>query len=334
MFSSLLVSWQRSKKLEYPEEGMKADRDLIIIGGGGAGLAAAQYAARANLSPLLLEELATGGQALIIDRLENYPGFPEAIPGTELTRLFEEQAVRFGTEIKYTGVQKLTWSDGRFTSHTDDGPLTSLAVILATGARHRTLNVPGEKEYAGKGVSYCATCDGPFFKGQPMVVVGGGDAACDESAFLAHLSDSVLMVHRRDRFRAQKALSERTLSNPHIQVRFNTELKEIRGNAKVQEVVLLDKKTGKTVEQKTSAVFVFIGSIPQTRVIEGLEVKLDEAGYVETDQRMQTSLRGLFAAGDVRATPFRQLVVAAGEGAIAAHSAAQYIDELKGDAYR
>jgi thioredoxin reductase (NADPH) len=334
MFSNLLVSWQQSKKPGDLEEGMKADRDLIIIGGGGAGLSAAQYAARANLSPLLLEELATGGQALIIDRLENYPGFPEAIPGTELTRLFEEQAVRFGAEIKYTGVQKLTWSDGLFTSHADDGPLTSLAVIMATGARHRTLDVPGEKEYAGKGVSYCATCDGPFFKGQPMVVVGGGDAACDESAFLAHLSDSVLMVHRRDRFRAQKALSDRTLSNPHIQVRFNTELKEIRGSAKVEEVVLLDNKTGKSFAHKTSAVFVFVGSIPQTRVIEGLQVKRDEAGYVETDQRMQTSLRGLFAAGDIRATPFRQLVVAAGEGAIAAHSAAQFIDELKGDAYR
>ncbi len=154
--------------------------------------------------------------------------------------------MRFGTEIQYTGVQKVTLSDGLFTVHTDDGPLTSLAVILATGAKHRTLDVPGEKEFAGKGVSYCATCDGPFFKGKPMVVVGGGDAACDESAFLAHLSDSVLLVHRRDRFRAQKALAERTLHNPHIQVRFNTELKEIRGGAKVEEVALLDNKTGKT----------------------------------------------------------------------------------------
>ncbi len=313
---------------------MKADRDLIIIGAGAAGLAAAQYAARANLSTLLLEELASGGQALIIDRLENYPGFPEVIPGTELARLFEEQAVRFGTEIRYTGVQKLTLGDGRFTAHTDDGPLTSLAVILATGAKHRTLGVPGEKEFSGRGVSYCATCDGPFFKGQPMVVVGGGDAACDETAYLANLSDSVMLLHRRDRLRAQKALAERTLHNPHIQVRFNTELKEIRGNSKVQEVILLDNRSGKTYGQKTSAVFVFVGSTPQTRVIEGLGVKLDEGGYIQTDQRMQTNIPGLFAVGDVRATPFRQLVVAAGEGAVAAHVAAQYIDELKGDAYR
>jgi thioredoxin reductase (NADPH) len=314
---------------------MKAERDLIIIGAGAAGLAAAQYAARANLSPLLLEELASGGQALIIDKLENYPGFPEIIPGTELARLFEEQAVRLGAEIRYTGAQKITrGADGVFTVHTDDGPLSCLAVILATGAKHRMLDVPGEKDFAGKGVSYCATCDGPFFKGKPMVVVGGGDAACDESAFLAHLTDSVLLVHRRDRFRAQKALAERTLRNPHIQVRFNTELQEIRGGARVEKVALLDNRTGKSSVEKTSAVFVFIGSLPQTGVVQALGVKLDEGGYVQTDQRMQSSVPGLFAVGDVRATPFRQLVVAAGEGAVAAHSAGEYIDELKGNAYR
>jgi thioredoxin reductase (NADPH) len=242
--------------------------------------------------------------------------------------------VRFGTEIRFSGAQKLTRDGGLFTVHTDDGPVTSPTVILATGAKHRTLGVQGEKEFTGRGVSYCATCDGPFFKGQPMLVVGGGDAACDESSFLSHLSDSVLMVHRRDRLRAQKALAERTLRNPHIQVRFNTELKEIRGGTKVQEVALLDNSTGKSVEQKTSAVFIFIGSIPQTGVTQGLGVELDKDGYILTDQRMQTNIPGLFAVGDVRATPFRQLVVAAGEGAVAAHVAAQYIDELKGDAYR
>ena len=216
---------------------MKADRDLIIIGAGGAGLAAAQYAARANLSPLLLEELATGGQALIIDNLENYPGFPDrpsrapSWPACSRSRPCAS-APRSSTRA----CRSSPGATGCSRSHTDDGPLTSLAVILATGAKHRTLDVPGEKEFAGKGVSYCATCDGPFFKGQPMVVVGGGDAACDETAYLAHLSDSVMMLHRRDRLRAQKALAERTLHNPHIQVRFNTELKEIRGNAKVQEV--------------------------------------------------------------------------------------------------
>jgi len=314
---------------------MEAERDLIIIGAGAAGLAAAQYAARANLAPLLLEEMASGGQALIIDNLENYPGFAEPIPGTEFAQRFEEQAVRFGTEIRYTGVQSVGARDGVFTVQTDEGVLTSLAVILATGAKHRTLDVPGEKELTGRGVSYCATCDGPFFKGQRMLVVGGGDAACDEAAFLAHLTDQVLLVHRRDRFRAQRALAERTLRNPHIQVRFNTVLKEIRGPAgKVQEVALADSSTGRAYTEAVAAVFVFVGSVPQTQVVAGLGARLDEGGYLVTDQRMQTSVKGLFAAGDVRATAFRQLVVAAGEGAVAAHAAAQYIEELKGEAYR
>lgn len=311
------------------------NRNLIIIGAGAAGLAAAQYAARANLAPLLLEEMASGGQALIIDNLENYPGFPEPLPGTELGSRFEEQAVRFGAEIKYTGVQAVRRTGDGFEVQTDDGPLTTAALILATGARHRSLGVPGEKELAGRGVSYCATCDGPFFKGQPMLVVGGGDAACDEAAFLAHLSDRVILAHRRDRFRAQKALAERILRNPHIQVRFNTELKEIRGpSGKVEEVTLLDNRAGRTYAERVAAVFVFIGSIPQTRVVEGLGLELDEGGYVVTDQRMQTSVPGLFAAGDVRASPFRQLVVAAADGAVAAHVASQYLDTLKGEAYR
>jgi len=311
------------------------DRNLIIIGAGAAGLAAAQYAARANLAPLLLEEMASGGQALIIDKLENYPGFPEALPGTELGSRFEEQAVRFGAEIKYVGVQAVRRTGSGFEVQTDDGPLTAAALILATGARHRTLGVPGEKELSGRGVSYCATCDGPFFKGQPMLVEGGGDAACDEAAYLAHLSERVILVHRRDRFRAQKALAERTLRNPHIQVRFNTELKEIRGpSGKVEEVTLQDNRAGRTYTERVAAVFVFIGSTPQTRVVEGLGLQLDEGGYVVTDQRMQTSVPGLFAAGDVRASPFRQLVVAAAEGAVAAHAASQDLATLKGEAYR
>jgi thioredoxin reductase (NADPH) len=313
---------------------MEADRDLIIIGAGAAGLSAAQYGARANLSTLVLEELASGGQALIIDNLENYPGFPEPVPGSELVRRFEEHAVRFGAEIRYTGVQAVNRRDGLFVVRTDDGELSARAVILATGAKHRTADVPGEKEFAGRGVSYCATCDGPFFKSKRMLVLGGGDAACDEAAFLANLTDSVLLVHRRDRFRAQKALAERTLRNPHIQVRFNHELKEIRGSGKVAEVTLRDNRDGHTYTEPVEAVFVFVGSIPQTAMVQGLGVQVDEGGYVITDQRMEASVKGLFAAGDVRSSPFRQLVVAAGDGAIAAHAASQHIDALKGEAYR
>jgi thioredoxin reductase (NADPH) len=333
MFRNLLLFLIKRKKL-ISEGAMEQVRDLIIIGAGAAGLSAAQYGARANLSTLVLEELASGGQALIIDNLENYPGFPEPIPGTELVKRFEDQAVRFGAEIQYTSARSVSRKDGLFVVETDDGSLSARAVILATGAKHRTVDVPGEKELAGHGVSYCATCDGPFFKGKRMLVVGGGDAACDEAAYLANLSDSVLMIHRRDRFRAQKALAERTLRNPHIQVRFNHELDRIEGSSKVEQVTLRDKKDGRAYQEKLEAVFIFVGSLPQTAVVQGLGVELDPGGYVVTDQRMETNIKGLFAVGDVRSTPFRQLVVGAGEGAIAAHAASQYIDELKGEAYR
>ncbi|MBA7466396.1 Thioredoxin reductase [subsurface metagenome] len=312
---------------------MKADRDVIIIGAGAAGLTAAQYAARGNLNVLLLEELAPGGQCLIIDNLENYPGFPDPLPGFELSQKFEEQAVRFGADIQTSSVLSVSKKNELFQVDTDNGPITSPTVILATGAKHKKLGIPGEKELSGRGVSYCATCDGPFFKGKRMLVAGGGDAACDEALFLARLTDQVVMVHRRDRFRAQKALAERTLNNPNIEVRWNTEAKVIKGSGKVEEVVLWNNEKDETYSEKVAAVFVFIGSIPQTEVAKELKVELDEIGYVVTNQRMETNIPGFYAAGDVRSTPFRQLVVAAGEGAIAAHTASQFIDELKGEAY-
>jgi thioredoxin reductase (NADPH) len=312
---------------------MKADRDVIIIGAGAAGLTAAQYAARANLNALLLEELAPGGQCLIIDNLENYPGFPEPLPGIELSQKFEDQARNFGAEILTSSVQSVSKKGNLFTVDTDNGPLTAPTVIVATGAKHKKLGIPGEEELAGRGVSYCATCDGPFFKGKRMLVAGGGDAACDEAMFLAKLTDQVIMVHRRDRFRAQPALAERTLSNPNIEVRWNTEAKVIRGDGKVEEVVLWRNDKEDNYTEKVDAVFVFIGSVPQTELVKDLDVQKNEAGYVVTNQRMETSVPGLYAIGDVRATPFRQLVVAAGEGAIAAHAASQYIDELRGEAY-
>ena len=312
---------------------MKADRDVIIIGAGAAGLTAAQYGARANLNTLLLEELAAGGQCLIIDNLENYPGFPEPLPGIELSQKFEEQARNFGADIQTFSVHSVSKKGKLFTVETDNGPLTAPVVIVATGAKHKKLGIPGEAEFSGRGVSYCATCDGPFFKGKRMLVAGGGDAACDEAMFLAMLTDQVIMVHRRDRFRAQRSLAERTLKNPNIEVRWNTEAKVIRGNGKVEEVVLLRNDKNETYEEKVDAVFVFIGSIPQTEIIKNLDVRMDETGYIITNQRMETSVPGLYAIGDVRATPFRQLVVAAGDGAIAAHVASQYIDELKGEAY-
>lgn len=310
----------------------KPDRDIIIIGGGAAGLTAAQYGARANLNTMLIEEMAPGGQALVIDDLENYPGFPEKISGFEFSQKFQDQATQFGATILSATVNSLNKEGDMFTVSTSQGDYTTYAVILATGAKHRKLDIPGEKEYSGKGVSYCATCDGPFFRGKKMLVVGGGDAACDEALFLAKLTDKVVMIHRRDRFRAQKSLAERVRKNSNIEIRFNHELKEIEGDGtRVNSVVLYNNAEDKDYTEHFDAVFVFIGSIPQTALVP--DVDKDEAGYVVTDQTMLSSTPGLYAVGDVRSTPFRQLVVAAGEGAVASHSASHYIDELQGQAY-
>lgn len=311
---------------------MAAQRDLIVIGGGAAGLAAAQYGARAGLDVLVLEQMASGGQALVIATLENYPGVSDPLSGFDFSQRMEQQAVRFGAEIVNAAVSAIRREGERFTVETDRGPLAALAVVLATGATHRHLGIPGEQELAGRGVSYCATCDGPFFKGKRMLVVGGGDAACDEAMYLANLASSVLLVHRRGQFRAQKALADRVLRNPKIEVRFTTEVRRILGDAKVSGARLEDTAGGREYDEAVDAVFVFVGSIPQTAAVP--DVRLDEAGYVLTDQRMETSIPGLFAAGDVRSTPFRQLVVAAGEGAVAAHAAGQHVEALKGRAYR
>ena len=318
------------------------DADLIIVGAGPAGLTSAQYGGRANLSVLVLEQLAPGGQALLIDVLENYPGIPPGKTGFDFSEDLHRQAEGFGAKFLTEQAQALAKEGNFFTLTLGNGQsLRSPAVILATGAKHRTLDIPGEKEFYGRGVSYCATCDGPFFKNKKIFVVGGGDAACDEAQYLSRLSDQVILIHRRDRFRAQKALADRVLHNPNIQVRFNTVMKEIRGipgssgGGKVDSVVLekTNGDSGTLSGENADGVFIFAGTIPQTDLVSGLKAELDEAGYIVTNERMATSIPGLFAAGDVRATPFRQVITAAGDGAVAAHCAAAYIDSLKGNSY-
>lgn len=305
--------------------------DMIIIGGGPAGLAAAQYAGRSNLKTLVIEEKGEGGQAVLIDRLENYPGILEPVNGYEFASNMKEQAVRFGSEFSYGKVTGLSKKEGVFVvpiESPQDKPIVyrGRTVLLATGAEHRHLGAPGEKEYYGKGVSYCATCDGPFFRNKHIVVVGGGDAACDEAGFLAHLTDRVTMVHRRDSFRAQKGIAERTIKNPHIKVRFNATVTEILGNGqKVEGVMLQDTVTGARERLDCDAVFIFVGMIPRTELAS--LAKKDETGYLVTDEEMQTSIPGLFAAGDIRAKTFRQIVTATADGAIAAHSASVCIDK-------
>ncbi|MDR2136381.1 MAG: FAD-dependent oxidoreductase [Treponema sp.] len=317
------------------------DADLIIIGAGPAGLTAAQYGARANLRTLVFEQLAPGGQALTIDVLENYPGNigkPGQEPGGSARSGFDfaqdlyRQALDFGAGFTTAQVTALEKEGGLFTVTAEDGGVRRApALILATGAARRTLGVPGEAQFTGRGVSYCATCDGPFFRGRKIVVAGGGDAACDEAQYLSRLSPRVILVHRRDRFRAQAGLVDRVRGNPNIELRLNTLIREIRGGQTVSSLILehsdnAGRGTGRTYEESADAVFVFVGTVPQTSLVPGLEK--DEAGYIVTDQRMESSVPGLFVAGDVRSSPFRQVVVAAAEGAIAAHCAAEYIGAL------
>jgi thioredoxin reductase (NADPH) len=314
--------------------------DLLIIGAGPAGLSAAQYGARANLRVLALEHMAPGGQALNIDILENYPGNIQHgdLPprsGFEFSQDLHKQAEAFGAKFIMEGAVSLEKNGNVFVLTLSGGKtLNAPAVILASGAQRRKLGVPGEAELTGRGVSYCAACDGPFFKGKRIIVVGGGDAACDEAQYLSRLSDKVLIVHRKSMFRAQRSLAERTLANPRIETRFNTRLLEIRGEAKVTSALLEESgNTPKTYEEDAQAVFIFAGSVPQTSLVSNMGVQCDDSGYIVTNQSMESSVPGLFAAGDVRSSPFRQVVVAAAEGAIAAHSAAAYLDGLKGIQY-
>ncbi len=307
--------------------------DVVIIGAGAAGLSAAQYAARANLKTLVVDRDGPGGQCNLISELENYPGFPQTLTGEEFTERFESQARAFGAEFAVEEVAEIVPTGDRYRVITEDGDIDAATVILSTGASHRHLGVPGEEELSGRGVSYCATCDGPMFEGKPMLVVGGGDAACDEASFLSKLTNRVIMIHRRDRFRAQASLAERVLHNPNIEVHFNTELQEILsapndfGIDAVSAVRLIDTVTGQVSTEEVAAVFVFIGSDPQTELVPFVE--RDETGYVVTNEEMESSSPGLYAVGDVRVTPFRQLVVAAADGAIAAHAATHRIDALR-----
>jgi len=318
-----------------------SDFDLIIIGAGPAGLTAAQYGARSNLKVLVIEQLSAGGQALLIDILENYPGNvsqkdPEGAEisgpksGYEFAMDLHRQAESFGAVFKSGVVTLIKKESGRFIVSLADGSIISaVSVIIAAGSKPRLLDVPGEKDFTGRGVSYCATCDGFFFKGKKIFVIGGGDAACDEARYLSHLSDKIILVHRRDTFRAQKSLAKRTLENPNIKTRFNTVLKEIKGEIKVKSVLLENVLTGEKSEEEADAVFIFAGMVPQSSLASCVNAALDDEGYIVTDTQMATNVPGLYAAGDVRSGAFRQVVTAAADGATAAHNAAKYIDEEK-----
>lgn len=305
----------------------KTSYDFIVIGAGAAGLTAAQYGARSGLDTLVIDLAATGGQALNIFKLENYPGVFPPVTGQNFMKNMQKQAENFGAHVIHTQVSAIDKIGEKFVVETADGKLTSYTVLIATGAEHRALGVPGEKKFSGAGVSYCATCDGPFFKGKRIIVVGGGDSACDEAFYLASLSPNVMLVHRRRQLRAQKAVAAKIIDNPNITIRYNTVIKEIKGDKLVTSVVLENVETHETAELPADAVFIFAGMNPRTDLVSMLPK--DDVGYLITNYRMETLIPGMYAAGDVRAKPFRQLVTAASDGAIAAHQANEYVISLK-----
>jgi len=298
--------------------------DLIIIGGGPAGLTAGIYAQRARLKTLLLEKEVIGGQIAVSDVIENYPGFP-SISGAELMEKFEQQARGLGLEIKLTDVVAVQKKGEEKIVKTSDGDLIAKSVIVATGAKPRRLGIPGEKELTGKGVSYCATCDGPFFKGQKVIVVGGGDTAVKEAVYLSKIANKVYIAHRRDQLRAEKIIQEKAMSTPNIEILWSHILKEIRGKTGVEKVVLQNLKDNTVKELDVEGVFVFVGINPTTDFVD---VEKDKQGFIKTDQDMRTSVKGIFAAGDCRTTALKQVSTAVGDGAIAAFVAERYIEEM------
>lgn len=308
--------------------------DIVIIGGGPSGITAGLYAARARMKTVLIEKALCGGQILVTDIIENFPGFPEGISGPDLADWMMKQARHFGLEIDTAEVKSIARSKNGFVVTLDSGKaVETLSVIIATGGRWNTLSVPGEKELTGRGVSYCATCDGPLFKGKDVVVIGGGDTALEDALFLTKFAGSVAIVHRRDRFRATKILQERVFENKKIRFYFNSVVKEITGSGRVESVRVENKNTKEEHTVKCDGVFVLIGMSPNSEAVKGF-VELDEKGYVLTDDEMKTSAKGVFACGDIRKKLLRQVVTATGDGAVAAFSAQHYVESLKGTEYR
>ena len=300
--------------------------DLIIIGGGPGGLTAGLYGARANLKTLVLERYLPGGQLANTELVEDYPGF-ESILGPDLAAKMEAHARHFGMDIKTSGVTGIRCDGDERIVETDDGAYRTRAVIVATGGSPVLLGVPGEKEFAGKGVSYCAICDGAFFRNQVIAVVGGGDAAVEEAGFLTKYGSKVYIIHRRAKFRAQKIIQTRAFENPKIEVIWDTVVTAIQGKDKVERLVLKHAQTGRQSELEVGAVFVFIGFHPNNSILPA-GVKLDENGYILTDTHMQTSIPGIFAVGDVRQQLARQVTNAVGDGTTAAIAADKYIESL------
>lgn len=306
---------------------MNTDYDVIIVGSGPSALAAAVYTCRALLKTVIFEKQVVGGQLVGTDLIENYPGFPEVISGVDLIQRMEAQAKRFGAEIRYEEVMKVQVENGLKIVTTDTDTYGSHAVILAAGAEPKKLGVPGEKEFYGRGVSYCATCDGAFFKGKDVVVVGGGDSAITEALFLTKFANTVQIIHRRNEFRATKIYLDEALTNPKIKVVFNAIFESIHGQDKVDGIVVQNVITKEKKEMTCQGIFIFIGSVPNTGFLGTLLCE-DVGCHIETNMHMETSIEGLYAVGDIRKNSYRQIATAVGEGVTAAIAAEHKLSEL------
>ncbi len=292
----------------------------VVIGGGPAGITACMYLLRAGLKIGWAEKFAPGGQVLNTELIENYPGFPEGIKGYELMSNMEKHLSSFEFDRYTDEVKGITYSYKENIVKLGEQEVKSKTVIICTGASHRKLGIPGEEEFTGKGVSYCALCDGMFFKDQVVACVGGGNTALEESLYLSKIASKVYLIHRRDEFRGYKIYQEKVLNNPKIEVVFDTVVDEIKGTESVEEVLITNKKTMERSSLKVNGIFIFVGISPNTQFLPK-DIDVDSQGFIITDTEMRTNLPGIFAAGDVRSKNCRQVVTATGDGAQAAHSA-------------
>jgi len=298
---------------------------VLVLGSGPAGYAAALYAARAELEPVVLTGMQLGGQASLTYTIENYPGFPEGIGGPELGEMFQKQAEHFGAVTEFDLANAVDFSQRPFKVMTDNGEYLADTVIISTGASPNHLEIPGEEEMTGKGVSYCATCDGWFFKDKKVVVVGGGDSALEEGLFLTRFASEVTIIHRRDELRAGAILQNRALGHEKIKFLWNTVVTEVVGEDKVESIKLKNVVTDEESSMETDGVFIFIGHTPNTQIFEG-QLDLDENGYIKVNNLMETSVEGVYAGGEAADPHFRQVVTSAGMGAAAAIQATRYLE--------
>lgn len=313
-------------KKNVTEENSEKVENVLILGSGPAGWSAALYSARAELSPLLLTGMELGGQAALTYIIENYPGFPEGVGGSELGELFQKQAERFGTRVEFDAATKVDLSVKPFVISTYSKKFLAKSLIITTGASPIHLNVPGENEFVGKGVSYCATCDGYFFREKKVAIVGGGDSALEEALFLTRYATSVTIIHRRNELRAGAILQRRAKENPKISFIWDSVVEEIRGSDAVEILKLKNVKTGEMSDFTTDGIFIFIGHHPNTDIFTG-QLEMSPGGYIITDMKMQTSVPGVYAAGEASDPVFRQVITSAGMGAGAAIQAAKYLEE-------